>query len=663
MSITPKTPSLLFTPFELAGRPLRNRIVHASMTSLTVRNGNVAPEQIAYFANRARGGAAMVVTEPFSMSPLQAVPTKTHAFDPSNAEGLTRMATEVEGQDCRLLAQIQDPGRARHHAGRHLNAIAPSVLPDDMSWSVPRALTAPEIKQYVADFAQSSARLQTYGFSGVELSCGHGHLFHQFLSPQSNIRDDVYGGSWENRCRFIAEIVSAVRKECGSHFIIGLKLPGDDGLPGGIGPEAAATIASLLTASKEASYVCFAQGTHANSLEMHIPDRFGPRTPYRELIRTLRRAIPNTPLMSLGRISDPAEAEVILASGEAELIGMGRALIADPAWPLKVMQSRVNEIRYCLACNICWDTIINRHESLACVNNPRVRKADEVDYWPSMATELKRVVVVGAGIAGMEAGWIAAARGHQVTILSASAQIGGKAWLRSHLPGGEEVSSVYDYQTVAAMRAGAKIELGMTAQTDTIMDFSPDVVVLATGASMIPPSWLPEHVQQDGFVLDLRQTMAGLLKMTARQRGTAVLFDMDHTEATYAAAEQLHSLFDQVVILTPRHSLADDMAVVTRQGVLRRIFTKKIVVHLLAQPVWDAGMEDGVLAWVNVITGERNLIHNVALLTYATPRRRNDALSESLTRLGVIVLTVGDCKSPRDMIAATADGHLAGHQI
>jgi hypothetical protein len=532
-----------------------------------------------------------------------------------------------------------------------------------MSWSVPRALTGTEIKKYVVDFAQSSARLQAYGFSGVELSCGHGHLFHQFLSPQSNIRDDAYGGSWENRCRFIAEIVSAVRKECGSNFIIGLKLPGDDGLLGGIGLEAAAIIAALLTASKEVSYVCFAQGTHANSLEMHIPDRFGPRTPYRELIRTLRRAIPNTPLVSLGRISDPAEAEGILASGEAELIGMGRALIADPAWPLKVMQSRVNEIRYCVACNTCWDTIINRHDSLACVNNPRVRKADEVDYWPPMATELKRVVVVGAGIAGMEAGWIAAARGHQVTIFSASAQIGGKAWLRSHLPGGEEVSSVYDYQTVAAMRAGAKIELGMTAQTDTIMDFSPDVVILATGASMIPPSWLPEQVQQDGFVLDLRQTMAGLLKVTAKQRGTAVLFDMDHTEATYAAAEQLHSLFDQVVILTPRHSLADDMAVVTRQGVLRRIFTKKIVVHLLALPVWDAGMEDGVLAWVNVITGERNLIHNVALLTYATPRRRNDALSESLTRLGVTVLTVGDCKSPRDMIAATADGHLAGHQI
>ena len=659
----PKTPSLLFTPFTLSGQRLRNRIVHASMTSLTVRDGAVATEQIEYFASRARGGAAMVITEPFSMSPLQAVATKTHAFDPANAQGLTRMAREVEQYDCRLLGQIQDPGRARHHVGRHLNAVAPSVLPDDMSWSVPRALTESEISRYVVDFAQSSARLQTYGFSGVELSCGHGHLFHQFLSPQSNVRTDRYGGDWENRCRFIAEIVTAIRKECGSSFIVGLKLPGDDGLPGGIGPESAAVIASILTASKEVSYVCFAQGTHANSLEMHIPDRFGPRTPYRELIRALRRSIPGTPLMSLGRISDPAEADAILDAGEAELIGMGRALIADPAWPIKVMQSRINEIRYCLACNTCWDTIITRHEPLACVNNPRVRKSDEVDYWPAKASNKKRVVIVGAGIAGMEAGWVAAARGHEVTILSASAQVGGKAWLRSQLPGGEEVSSVYDYQTVAAMRAGAKLELGVVADADTIASFNPDQVILATGASMIPPAWLPKQVQRDGIVLDLRETIAELLKVTFKQPGTAVIFDMDHTESTYAAAERLHALFERVVILTPRHSLADDMAIVTRQGVLRRIYSKKIDVHLLAHPIWDAGMEDGVLAWINIITGERNFIHDVALLTYATPRSRNDMLFDSLKQLGISALTIGDCKSPRDMIAATADGHLAGHQI
>lgn len=661
--MTPATPSLLFTPFELSGKRLRNRIVHASMTTLTVRNGAVAEEQITYFENRARGGAAMIITEPLSMSPMQAVPTKTHVFNPDNAAGLIRMAKAVEQQDCRLLGQIQDPGRARHHAGRHLNAIAPSVLPDDMSWSVPRALTVDEIVKFVKDFAESAARLQSYGFSGVELSCGHGHLFHQFMSPQSNIRDDAYGGSWMNRCRFITEIVTTIRRQCGPHFIIGLKLPGDDGLPGGIGPEQAVIIAKILTESQEASYVCFAQGTHANSLEMHIPDRFGPRTPYRELIKTLRQAIPEIPVMSLGRISDPAEAEAILASGEAELIGIGRALIADPAWPLKVAQSRVNEIRYCLACNTCWDTIITRHESLACVNNPRVRQADEVDYWPTKATDAKDIIIVGAGIAGMEAAWIAAARGHHVTVLGSGAQIGGKAWLRSHFPGGEEVSSVYDYQTIAAVRAGANIELGLTATAADVASLKPDGVILATGATMIPPSWLPTDVRNAGFVLDLRETMAGLLSVSSKQPGTAVIFDMDHTEGTYAMAERLHALFEHVVILTPRHSLADDMAVVTRQGVLRRLYTKKIEVHLLALPVWTDDIENGVLTWEHVITHERQQIKDVALITYSTPRRRNDELAAPLKQLGIDVVLIGDCKSPRDMIAATSDGHQAGHRI
>jgi 2,4-dienoyl-CoA reductase-like NADH-dependent reductase (Old Yellow Enzyme family) len=631
------------------------------MTTLTVRNGSVAEEQIAYFENRARGGAAMIITEPLSMSPMQAVPTKTHVFNPDNAAGLTRMAKAVEQHDCRILGQIQDPGRARHHAGRHLNAIAPSVLPDDMSWSVPRALTVEEIAKFVKDFAQSAARLQSYGFSGVELSCGHGHLFHQFMSPQSNIRDDAYGGNWENRCRFVREIVTAIRLQCGANFIIGLKLPGDDGLPGGIGPEQAIIVAKILTESQEASYVCFAQGTHANSLEMHIPDRFGPRTPYRALINTLRQAIPQTPVMSLGRISDPAEAEAILASGEAELIGIGRALIADPAWPLKVAQSRINEIRYCLACNTCWDTIITRHEPLACVNNPRVRKTDEVDYWPTKATETKRITIVGAGIAGMEAAWIAAARGHQVTVLGSGAQIGGKAWLRTHFPGGEEVSSVYDYQTVAALRGGVQIKLGVTATVSEVMRLTPDVVILATGATMIPPSWLPAEVHNAGLVQDLRETMAGLLGVSSKQSGTAVIFDTDHTEGTYAMAERLHELFERVVILTPRHSLADDMAVVTRQGVLRRLYTKKIDIHLLALPVWTDEVENGILTWEHVITHERHQINDVALVTYSTPRKRNDALAAPLSQLGIEVVLVGDCKSPRDMIAATSDGHQAGH--
>ena len=656
-------PSLLESPFELAGKPLRNRIVHASMTTLTVRDGGVMPAQVQYHVNRARGGAGMIITEPLSMSRLQSVPAKTHVFDDRNLDGLQRWADGVEGAGCRLLAQIQDPGRARHNVGRHLNAVAPSVLPDDLSWSVPRALTVGEIHQYVDDFAASSARLKRCGFSGVELSCGHGHLFHQFLSPQSNCRVDEYGASWENRTRFIAEMVRAIRSACGSDFIIGLKLPGDDGVAGGIGPHEAAIIAPLLTASGEASYVCFAQGSHAASLEMHVPDRYGPRMPYRDLTRALRETVPGVPLMALGRITDPAEAEGILARGEAELIGLGRALVVDPAWPLKSASGRSNDIRYCVSCNTCWDVIITRHEPMACVNNPRLGRVDEVDFWPQPAPAPKRVVVVGAGIAGMEAAWVAAARGHAVTVLGRSSHIGGKAWLRALLPGGEEVSSIYDYQTVCAQRAGVALRLGTQVDADTVLACRPDVVILATGATMLAPSWLPVEVRAAGWVPDLRDAMAGLIGVTAPQPGAAVIFDMDHTEGTYAAAERLQTLFDRVVIITPRNSLADDMSLVARQGVHRRLYRKKIETVFLSEPVWSDAVEDGVLEYRHVYTGETGMIEDLAFLAWSMPRARNDDLAAPLRARGIEVRAVGDCWSPRDMLAATADGHAAGNAI
>ena len=461
-----------------------------------------------------------------------------------------------------------------------------------------------------------------------------------------------------------ANVTAAIRSVCGSDFIVGLKLPGDDGLEDSIGPEEAMIIARLVTASGNASYVCFAQGTHARTLEMHVPDRHGPRVPYRDLIRRLRTAIPGVPLVSLGRITDPAEAESILAAGEAELVGLGRALVADPAWPIKARSGRTNEIRYCISCNTCWDTIITRHQPIACVNNPRVAVANEVDWWPEPAARSRQVVVVGAGIAGMEAAWIAAARGHAVTVLGRSGEIGGKARLRTFLPGGEDSSSIHDYQTVASQRAGVRFEMGVDASLADVMRLAPDVVVLATGATMAPPDWLPAEVIQDGLVPDLREAMQGLIGMTARQPGTAVIYDMDHTEGTYASAQRLVPIFERVIVMTPRHSIADDTSVVTRQGILRRLSSMGVELILMSEPVWsNDAFEQGVLPYRQLYSGQMSSIPNVAFLSYSTPRARNDALWQPLMDAGIEVHKVGDCLSPRDLLAATADGHSTGNSI
>ncbi len=653
----------LLSPFTLAGQRLKNRVAHASMTTRLGQNRRVTDKLVQYHANRARGGAALIVTEPLSMATHQNIDYKIRAYNDDDIDGLKRWAAAVREHDSHLLGQIQDSGRGRHAAGRNPDAIGASALPDDISWTMPHVLSVAEIEQLVADFAQSSARIKRCGFSGVEISSGHGHLFHQFLSPRSNVREDKYGGDWTNRTRFVIEIIAAVRAACGTDFIIGVKLPGDDGTTGSIGAREAALIAQHVTAARNVDYVCFAHGTHSRALEMHVPDGNGPRAPYVALMRELRASVNGTPVMALGRITDPAEADAIVARGDAELIALGRTLVCDPAWTMKAAHNRAHDIRYCVSCNSCWDTTSTQHAPIACDNNPRVALKDEVDWWPAPVKVKKKVVVVGTGIAGMEAAWIAAARGHAVTVLGRGGEVGGKTRLRALLPGGEALSSIYDYQHAAALKAGARIDLGVTAGIAEIVALKPDAVVLACGASMTKPLWLPRELAEEGLVPDLRTAMTDMLRLNARQPGTAVLVDMDHTDGTYAAAEFLRARFDRVVLITPRDSIAQDVAMVTRQGILRRLHEQRIEMVLHAEPCGLDALEDGKLTYANIYTNERTTIDDVAFFSYATPRAPNVELAGPLRAAGIAVHLVGDCKVPRNVMAATAEGHAAGNAI
>ena len=650
---------LLLEPITLAGRTVRNRVVHASMSTRYAQNQDISPRMVRYHANRAAGGVGMIVTEPLNVLPWHDRSHRPALFEPNSFDDLARWADSVESLGCRLLGQFQDSGRGHREAGRSQQAWAPSALPDDLSWTMPREMPRQRIHEAIEHFGKGAQRLEKAGFSGVELSAGHGHLFHQFLSPAANIREDEYGGDLEGRTRFIRELMQIITNNCKNNFIIGLKLPGSDGIPGGIDHSESARITARLAEAGGFHYLVYCDGSHSNTLETHIPDMSYPRAPYVDGHAEIAANAPDVPLMALGLITDPAEAEGILAAGKAQMVALGRPLVTDAAWVRKSAEGRQSEIRYCVSCNTCWATIVER-KPILCDNNPRLSEPDEVDYWPRPAKRKRRVVVVGAGPAGLETAWVAAARGHEVTVFGSSERPGGKAYLHAQLPGGENVSSVYDYQEMAAAKAGATMHPGVRAGVDDVLHCEPDVVVLACGASMLwPPGWPGEWRD---FVFDVRDVSREMLDRPDETiDGTAVLWDQDHTLGTYAAAELLAQRFSRLVIVTPRERLASDVGLVTRQGIYRRLYAMpNVEVNLLSDIHAGSALDEGRVSCRNVLNGSLTEIEDLALLTWSGSRAPNDNLAVPLRAQGLQVVCVGDCDMPRTLLAATSDGHALG---
>jgi len=653
----------LSAPITLGGIRLRNRVAHASVTTRYGVDQHVTERLVTYHASRAEGGCAMIITEPLAVLDWQTDEShKIRVYDESELDGLKRWADAVERHDCRLVGQLQDAGRGMHHKGRKPYSYSASPLPDDLSWTVAHALETERVGEVVEQMAAAAERLKRAGFAGVELSAGHGHLIHQFLSPQSNHRTDRYGGSFDNRMRFLVEIIGAVRAAAGRPFILAVKLPGDDGVRGGIDPDLAEKMTAALAALGEVDALTFAQGSHHRSLEDHIPDMHWPRAPYNDLVKRLRGAAGDIPVAALGRLVEPVQAEQALAEGVGDFVQIGRALVTDPAWTSKAFTGREHETRLCVSCNSCWGMIVEKRP-IGCDNNPRLGTPGEANWVPARAAQKKHVVVLGAGVAGLEAAWVAAARGHRITLMGAGSSYGGKAALLARLPGSEQVSSVYDYQIVKGTQAGVRYEYGVRATTSDVLSLEPDCIVLATGARQAWPDMLPEDWQAEGIIPDLRSTCELLLAGYPRQPGTALIYDADATAGTYAAAELMTQVFEKVVIATPRALIAADEALVVQQGIHRRMSKLGVRIIPFAEPTPDSALDEGIVTLTDVYSGRSIDIPDIALFTYSTSRIPNDELAQPLRAAGVDVRLIGDCYAPRYLMSATAEGHAVGNAL
>jgi 2,4-dienoyl-CoA reductase-like NADH-dependent reductase (Old Yellow Enzyme family) len=642
----------LFSPLRLGGRTLANRIALPATLTNYGAGHRVTERWKQFLVERARGGCALVVSEIIAVDPeALAHGAIVTGYDDANEAGFRSTATEVEAAGATLVGQLWHPGRQQlWHPTRSPQGV--SDQPDALSWTVPHVMSEAQLRRLVDAFTGVARRLQACGFHGVELHGAHGYLITQLLSPWSNTRNDAFGGSLENRARFVAEAASAIRDACGDGFVIGLKMPADEGVPGGIGPQEAARLTAHLASCGVLDYFAYGQGNFSRSLENHVPDLHFRPGHFIDLHRRMREAAGGVPVMALGRIGEPALAERVVAEGYGDLVGMSRAQIADAAFARKARDG--GRIRPCVFNNSCWGEV-HAGKPLAEFHNPQLGLAGEAGWQPAPAPTPRRVVVVGAGPAGLEAAWQAAARGHRVTLFGASTEAGGKLRLEARLPGLAEMAEVIRYQLALARAHGVALRLGTTATADDVLAESPERVILATGAAMRAPLSLETGA---GDSVPAHDYAAGWDPKT-RVDGLAMLFDHDHTAATYGVAEALAETHAGLVLVTPRTQIAQGVNYCSALGVFRRLYTAGVEIVTASEPVRRDGWR---VSLRNVFSGHTRTLDGVHTLVHATPRRARDHLARELEGKVEVVL-VGDCLAPRNLLIAIHEGHHAAHAV
>jgi len=464
-----------FQPIKVGAITLKNRLALAPMdTELSGYNGEVTDDLIAYYVERARGGVGLIIVEFTAVDAKQRM-TSPAIFSDRFISGWARLVEKVHAYGAKTVLQIA------HHGGRALERVtgvrpvAPSAVRSPIYEGVPRELGKEEVEDLIVKFVRAAERAKAAGFDGVEIHGGHGYLVGQFVSPHTNQRHDEFGGTFENRMRFPVEILRQTRASVGDDFVIGFKFSAYESLEGGIDTELAKRIAAYME-GQGVDYL------HVSVLSFPLPETrypsvppiYTPRPPLVELAAQIKAQV-KVPVITVGGFGSLEEVEEVLKRGAADIVALGRALIADPELPNKWRHGGLP--RPCIRCNRCHTRIMEQ-KILRCAVNPKAGREGEI---VSRVSQAKRIAVVGGGPAGITAAVIAAQRGHKVHLFEERNYIGGKVVAGSRPVFKRPLKQFLEFLNSWVRSNPVALELGVRATPEVIDELSPDLVFLATG--------------------------------------------------------------------------------------------------------------------------------------------------------------------------------------
>ncbi len=535
----------LLLPYQLKHLSLRNRVFSSAHEPAYSEDGMPKDRYRLYHVEKAKGGIGLTMTAGSAVVAPDSPPAfgNLHAYDDGIVPWIRRLTDDVHEHGAACMIQITHLGR-RSGWGQDdwLPIVSASAVREPAHRGIPKPAEDWDIERIIGQYADAAERMQVGGMDGVEVEA-YGHLFDQFLSPLTNRRDDEWGGDDERRLRFGWEVLSAIRRRVGPDFVVGIRMVIDETLPGGIDTVRGLDVLERFEQAGLIDFINVIRGHIENeaALTEVIPIHGMPSVPHLDFAGMVRQHTELT-VMHAAKIDEVASARHAIREGKLDLVGMTRAHLADPHIVRKIIEGREAEIRPCVGATYCLDRIYEAGEAL-CIHNAATSREQTMPHDIERASSARRVVVVGAGPAGLEAARVAGERGHVVTVLEAMPWAGGQINLAVRNPRRKDLQGIVDWRVAECRRLGVDIRYDTFADGDLVAGLEPDVVIVATGGQ----PQLPELEQGADRLVTSWDVLGGDVTPT----GDVLFFDDNGTHSALSAAEMIALSGADLEIVTP----------------------------------------------------------------------------------------------------------------